>query len=331
MFDRVKENLLLRLCLILTLIIYIPWDNFLLITVKGESSLLSSVPGEMENGMGGSINNESLFQGEFFFDFDPEFDPDFIGIPEPEDYSMPQVLTFSSYTLQSGDIIGHIAIMTGLNEDTLVSVNNINNTRLLQIGQNLRIPNQDGIYYQVRQGDTLVEIAEQYGTTVERITTVNELFSENINAGMNIFIPEGRMDWVRRQEINGDLFLWPSRGRITSPYGWRLDPFGSGIRQFHTGIDIGGTIGTPIVAAMSGRVAHVGYDGVYGNYLIINHHSGYRTLYAHLSTVRVRAGAYVATGQRIGDVGISGRVTGPHLHFTVYKDGVTVNPLTLMR
>jgi murein DD-endopeptidase MepM/ murein hydrolase activator NlpD len=82
---------------------------------------------------------------------------------------------------------------------------------------------------------------------------------------------------------------------------------------------------------MAGRVSTVGYNDAFGNYAVISHHSGYRTLYAHLSVVRVKAGAYVGTGQRIGDVGSTGVSTGPHLHFTVYKNGVTVNPRSLMK
>ena len=82
---------------------------------------------------------------------------------------------------------------------------------------------------------------------------------------------------------------------------------------------------------MAGRVTAVGYNNVYGNYVVINHHSGYRTLYGHLNAIRTRTGAYVVQGERVGDVGSTGQSTGPHLHFTVYKNGVTVNPRALMR
>jgi murein DD-endopeptidase MepM/ murein hydrolase activator NlpD len=82
---------------------------------------------------------------------------------------------------------------------------------------------------------------------------------------------------------------------------------------------------------MAGRVSAVGFDGVSGNYVVISHHSGYRTLYAHLSVIRTMVGAYVRGGDIIGDVGSTGLSTGPHLHFTVYKNGVTVNPQSLIR
>jgi murein DD-endopeptidase MepM/ murein hydrolase activator NlpD len=251
------------------------------------------------------------------------------GVPEPKEYSRPQMLLHTSYTIKQGDTVGQIAWNFGLNQDTVLSVNTIKNSRLLQIGQMLRIPNQDGILYKVKNGDSLTKIAENYQVEVSALRTVNELFSERINAGSTIFIPGAKLNLMDLQEINGDLFIWPVRGYITSRYGYRASPFG-GARQFHTGLDIGAAMGTPIRAAMAGRVSTVSYNETSGNYVVITHHSGYRTLYAHLSIVRVKAGAYVRTGDRVGDVGSTGLSTGPHLHFTVYKNGVTINPTAVI-
>jgi murein DD-endopeptidase MepM/ murein hydrolase activator NlpD len=252
------------------------------------------------------------------------------GAMEPPEYSPPQMLFYSAYTVVQGDTIGGIVQNFGLNQDTLISLNGIKNSRLLRIGQVLRIPNQDGILYTVKEGDVLDAIAEKYRADPGDIQTVNELFSEQVNAGSSLFIPGARLEWTDLQEINGDLFIWPVRGYITSLYGYRVSPFSPGQRQFHTGIDIGSPLGTPIKAAMGGRVSATGYNDISGNYVVISHHSGYRTLYAHMSVIRVKAGAYVKTGERIGDVGSTGLSTGPHLHFTVYKNGVTVNPRILM-
>jgi murein DD-endopeptidase MepM/ murein hydrolase activator NlpD len=252
------------------------------------------------------------------------------GILEPEAFSKPRLLFFNTYSIQKGDIIGNLAAEFGLNEDTLISANNIKNTRTIQIGQVLRVPNQDGVFYSVKKDDTLASIAEKYQTEPEAIRITNELFSETVRANTSLFIPGARLDWVERQEINGDLFIWPVSGYITSPYGYRKSPF-TGIRQFHSGLDIGSPMGTPIRAAMSGRVSAVGWDDVLGNFAVVSHHSGYRTLYGHMSVIRVKAGAYIGTGERIGDVGSTGLSTGPHLHFTVYKNGITTNPRSLMK
>jgi murein DD-endopeptidase MepM/ murein hydrolase activator NlpD len=309
---------LLRMAVLITLLFYLPGLRFGMDREK--------VPPENENGMGGGISLEQNLPGLASAGMDLEVS----GVPEPEEYSKPQVLTFTSYTLEKGDMIGSIAAKTGLNEDTLISVNGIKNTRLMQIGQVIKIPNQDGVYYTAKEGDTLESIAERYKTEITRIRTANELFSDSLALNASVFIPGAKMDWVNRQEINGDLFIWPSPGYITSTYGYRVSPF-TRARQFHSGLDIGAPLGAPIKAAMAGRVSYVGYDPSFGNYVVITHHSGYRTLYAHMSMVRVKAGAYVDTGQRIGDVGTSGLSTGPHLHFTVYKNGVTVNPRSLMK
>jgi murein DD-endopeptidase MepM/ murein hydrolase activator NlpD len=252
------------------------------------------------------------------------------GMPEPEFYSKPRMLLSFSYKVQRGDTIGVLAETFGLNQDTLLSLNGIKNSRLLQIGQVLRIPNQDGSLYRVKTGDTLAAVAEKYETDIETILTANELFSETVNPNTSLFIPGARLSRTDLQEINGDLFLWPVRGYITSSYGSRPSPF-TGVRQFHTGLDIGVPYGTPIKAAMAGRVSAVGYDGVTGNYVVITHHSGYRTLYGHMSRHRTQTGAYVRTGDIIGEVGSTGLSTGPHLHFTVYKNGVTVNPRALIK
>jgi murein DD-endopeptidase MepM/ murein hydrolase activator NlpD len=276
-------------------------------------------------GMGGGHPGNALAENA-----PPEGESVIAGLLEPEAFSKPRTLLYGSYRVQKGDIIGDIAEKFGLNQDTLISSNGIKNTRLIQIGQELKIPNQDGILHKVQNGDTLAALGEKYQSSAEAIQTANELFSETIRPGTVLFIPGARLDWIRLQEINGDLFLWPVPGYITSPYGYRRSPF-TGLRQFHSGLDIGSPMGTPIRAAMSGRVSAAGWDDGFGNYVVVSHHSGYRTLYAHMSVIRVKAGAYVGTGERIGDVGSTGRSTGPHLHFTVYKNGVTVNPRALMK
>jgi murein DD-endopeptidase MepM/ murein hydrolase activator NlpD len=275
--------------------------------------------------MGGGYSGNALSENT-----PPEGELAIAGLLEPEVFSKPRTLLYGSYTVQKGDIIGDIAERFGLNQDTLISSNGIKNTRLIQIGQVLKIPNQDGILHTVQNGDTLAALGEKYQSAVEAIQTANELFSDTIHHGTVLFIPGARLDWINLQEINGDLFLWPVSGYITSPYGYRRSPF-TGLRQFHSGLDIGSPMGTPIRAAMSGRVSAVGWDDSFGNYVVVSHHSGYRTLYAHMSVIRVKSGAYVGTGERIGDVGSTGLSTGPHLHFTVYKNGVTVNPRTLMK
>ncbi|MBR4448746.1 MAG: M23 family metallopeptidase, partial [Treponema sp.] len=86
-----------------------------------------------------------------------------------------------------------------------------------------------------------------------------------------------------------------------------------------------------IYSAMSGKVVYVGWSNIFGNYVIINHGNGYQSLYGHMSKTLCRTGKTVAQGEKIGLVGSTGYSTGPHLHFTVYKNGKLVDPMTLLK
>jgi murein DD-endopeptidase MepM/ murein hydrolase activator NlpD len=114
--------------------------------------------------------------------------------------------------------------------------------------------------------------------------------------------------------------IWPVDGPITSPFGMRWG-------TLHPGIDIGVPMGTPIAAAASGRVIVAGYDGGYGNLVVIDNGNGIATAYAHQSSIAVTVGQDVSQGQVIGYVGSTGFSTGPHLHFEVRVDGSPVDPL----
>ncbi|MCL2316154.1 MAG: M23 family metallopeptidase [Actinomycetia bacterium] len=122
---------------------------------------------------------------------------------------------------------------------------------------------------------------------------------------------------------------WPVRGPITSPYGWRNDPF-TGVRSFHSGTDIGAPCGTPVVTTIAGTVAVVATDPARGNYIVIDHGSGLRTLYAHLSRQLTVVGRHVGSGQVIGLVGTTGRSTGCHLHFEAAQNGATFDSRRLL-
>ncbi|HKU81997.1 MAG TPA: peptidoglycan DD-metalloendopeptidase family protein [Candidatus Tumulicola sp.] len=120
-------------------------------------------------------------------------------------------------------------------------------------------------------------------------------------------------------------FSWPVTGTITSPFGWRSNPFG-GSPEFHQGLDIAAPTGTTVTAAAGGTVIMAQWYGGYGNYILIDHGGGYSTGYGHLSAIYVSNGQAVKRGQAIGAVGSTGASTGPHLHFEVRIDGKPVDP-----
>ena len=250
------------------------------------------------------------------------------------DISFSQPVTFQTYTVKSGDTISGITYKFGLtNISTLIAVNDIGNVRQLRSGQKLKIPSMDGLLYTVATNDTLEGLSTRYKVTVEDILDVNDLDSVTLNKGQQLFIPGAKMDATSLQRAMGELFIWPLSGgyRISSRFGPRLDPF-TGVPSSHTGIDLAIVQGTPIKAAMSGKIAVVGYTNVYGNYVIIDHENGYQTLYAHLQKpAPVTKGQRVAQGTKIGLVGNTGYSTGPHLHFTVYKNGKLIDPETVLK
>jgi murein DD-endopeptidase MepM/ murein hydrolase activator NlpD len=118
----------------------------------------------------------------------------------------------------------------------------------------------------------------------------------------------------------------PVVGVITDGFGPRLDPV-TGKPAFHEGLDISVAIGTVVTAPADGVVVFANRDSGYGRLIKINHGYGYTTLYGHLEKFLVKEGAKVTRGQPIGKVGMSGRTTGPHLHYEVWKDGEKQNPL----
>ena len=248
-------------------------------------------------------------------------------------YNFTQPVSYQTYKVRNGDTISGIAKKFGLtNVSTLISVNDIGNVRQLAAGQKLKIPSIDGIIYTVKKGDSLSAITGKYKVSLEQLLDVNELTSETLSAGQQLFLPGAAMDAASLRNAMGELFRLPiaAKFRWSSPYGYRIDPIAN-VKSFHTGTDMACPTGTPILAAMSGKVTTTGINRVYGNYVIIDHGNGYQTLYAHMSKIIASKGQWVSQGTRIGLVGSTGYSTGPHLHFTVYKKGKLVDPMTVLK
>ncbi len=130
----------------------------------------------------------------------------------------------------------------------------------------------------------------------------------------------------RREGLNSTPSIRPSMARISSGFGYRLDPFGQRTTKRHNGIDFAGKPDSPIVVTADGVVRHAGWVPSYGQAILVDHGFGYSTLYAHTTGLRVKAGDVVKRGDKIATMGSSGRSTGTHLHYEVWKDGQAVNP-----
>ncbi len=159
----------------------------------------------------------------------------------------------------------------------------------------------------------------------ENISLLQNLIPENAHALEEL---KGEVDeYIRR--LAATPSICPARGRFTSGFGMRRTPYGGG-SQFHYGVDIAGSHGSPIYATADGKVSQAGYRGSYGNLIVIHHGYGFQTYYAHLSKYAVSPGTWVKRGQVIGYMGRTGRATGTHLHYEVHVNGVAVNPSRYM-
>ncbi len=247
----------------------------------------------------------------------------------------------SKYVVKGGDTIYGIAYQFGLAPETILWSNPEleDNPHWLGVGQEIRILPMDGIYHQVGGNDTIEAIASAYKVKPEAIINypLNELDSPDmlIQLGQWLVVPGGRKPFVpmavtslvnysanvpQGALVGTGILGWPVVGRISQGY-----------FNYHQALDIESPIGTAILSVDSGFVAASGFDGSgYGNIVVIDHGNGLQSVYAHLKTSYVDVGDSVSKGQTIGEVGMTGRSTGPHLHLEIRQGSIRLNPISFL-
>ncbi len=241
--------------------------------------------------------------------------------------STPVLEALKEHKVKLGETLESIAKQYDVTTATLMGLNPRNRDRIVKVGRILKIPPLNGIAYEVKNQETYKSIAEKYRVRPDVIFEYNGCQ----NRPKTVFIPG--VVWkpapVIAKIISPNLlpnlnetivmqtggYPLPYRVPVTSGYGWRNNPV-TGQWAFHSGIDLGASMGTPVLAAKTGKVEFAGWEGGYGNFIEIVHNS-FGTRYAHLSQIYVTQGQRVVKGQQIGRVGSTGRSTGPHLHFEV--------------
>jgi murein DD-endopeptidase MepM/ murein hydrolase activator NlpD len=253
-----------------------------------------------------------------------------------------KAVKITNYVVKDGDTLWSIANAFDLDINSLFGCNKLSDSNILKVGTTIRVPNQDGIMLVVKSGQTLDGLAKEYGVFMEAILSANEMSPGDVLvAGREIFLPGAKVSAfvesngarvaVARSSVSASQgFGWPVVGKISSSFGWRKDPVRGG-RDFHTGLDIRAPRGRQIVASQGGKVVHSGWMGGYGKTIVISHSGGVTTLYAHCSSLLVKAGANVKRGQKIALIGSTGRSTGNHVHFEVRKSGTPMNPLKYIK
>jgi murein DD-endopeptidase MepM/ murein hydrolase activator NlpD len=255
------------------------------------------------------------------------------------------------HTVQQGETLKSIAEKYNLKEvNTLAWLNGISPKSPIKPGQVLKILPVDGVLHKVKKGDTLCSISRVYGL-INKDEDCNSggaqpivdypfnTFTDDqfgLQVGQYLVIPDGVMPEpeqpqtaiARKLTPNAGAvsatgkFSWPTQGVITQKFSW-----------YHKGIDIANHVGTPILAADSGRVIVAGWkdNTGYGNRVMIDHGNGYITLYAHMSVIAVQEGQTVRRGDVLGQMGSTGRSTGPHCHFEIRHGGVNEDPFSYLK
>ncbi|PIR82545.1 hypothetical protein COU20_01970 [Candidatus Kaiserbacteria bacterium CG10_big_fil_rev_8_21_14_0_10_59_10] len=242
----------------------------------------------------------------------------------------PKNSTISIYVVREGDTLSGIAELFGVSANTIRWANNIPTSGMIRVGQTLTILPITGVQYTVKKGDTLSSIAKVYGGEAEEIAQFNGLEMTALAVGSTIIIPDGTLALApspapraaRSSTARSSTASAPSS--TPAQAGYYIRPLSGGTRtqgiHGYNAVDIAAPAGTPIMASAPGDVIVArssGWNGGYGQYVVVRHGNGTQTLYAHASSVIVGVGQYVVQGQVIGYVGSTGQSTGPHLHFEI--------------
>lgn len=217
-----------------------------------------------------------------------------------------------------------------INIDTVIGFNPDMEHVEAYVGRPVLLPNQVGTLHQVQAGDSVASVEKDYKLDPGAVRKANRVGWGGLRPGEVLFLPGARprqfTPAMQALYAGRDFFRSPLAGQFTSFVGVRVDPF-TGAQRHHNGVDIRAKFNALVAAAADGTVSLAGWNDGFGKCVIIDHEQGYRTLYGHLNAILVHPGQRVKQFQYIGRVGMTGRTTGPHLHFTIWKDGKLQNPL----
>ena len=243
------------------------------------------------------------------------------------------------YVIEEGDTVASIAKKFGVDTDTIKWQNNLTGDKI-KIGQTLEILPVTGIAHKVAKGDTVYSIAKKYDSSAQAVVdfpfnTFSNDETFELAIGQVVIVPDGvkpqelLIASPRTRQITPDAgsvvasgnFVWPTAGTLSQNFAW-----------YHPGTDIANRAAPNVVAADAGVVTYAGcLNWGYGCHVRLDHGNGYTTLYAHFREAYVVVGQRVNRGDALGKMGSTGRSTGTHLHFEIAKNGVKLNPLSVLR
>jgi murein DD-endopeptidase MepM/ murein hydrolase activator NlpD len=227
----------------------------------------------------------------------------------------------SIYTVRKGDTLSEIALMFDVSVNTIIWANDLGRAGSIREGQNLVILPISGVRHTIAKGDTIKGIVAKYKVDLEEVLIYNDLTLSSV------LIP-GRVLIIPDAEISGQVPSSSSNiaaSKSPSYPGYYIRPIQGGHKSQgihgHNGVDLAAPVGTPIYASAAGTVIVSikggGWNGGYGNYIVISHSNGTQTLYSHNQENLVIVGETVEQGQMIARIGLTGKTTGPHVHFEI--------------
>lgn len=239
--------------------------------------------------------------------------------------------TISVYTVQKGDSFEKIAKMFGVSVNTILWANDLSRTSVIKDGQTLIILPISGVRHVVKSKETLKSIVLKYKADFDEVADYNNLTATSVLAvGDVIIVPDAEIvPVITKPKLPANAAKNPTaalHGASGPSYpGYYIKPIKGGTRSQglhgYNAVDLASPVGTPIYASAAGTVIissfNTGWNHGYGNYIVISHPNGSQTLYAHMSANLAKVGDQVEQGQLIGKIGMTGKTTGPHVHFEI--------------
>ena len=230
--------------------------------------------------------------------------------PGEEEYNDPQGFY---YEVEKGDNLKKLAKKFNIHENAILDYNNLPDPSYLPIGKDIYIPSKEDF-----KGFSKVLAKKKLKKTKKSSSKQKKTVS------MKKKVKKSFRSSKKQKTLKGK-FTWPLKGVVTSKFGLRWG-------RRHDGIDIAAPKGTPIYSTADGEVLHIKWKHPgYGHLLIIKHGKNFVSIYAHNKNIFVKSGQKVKQGQKIASVGMTGRTTGPHLHFEIRLDNRPVNPLRFLK
>ena len=270
-------------------------------------------------------------------------------------YAVRPGLETGVYKVNDGDSPYTIASRFGVSVETVLVANNLNEVGVIKPGQELKIPSVTGIIYKPQSSDTCESLTEKFKLNDEGwdvLLNANDIeICEDLLAQAEVVIPQDNVSLPKELQKPKLVIRSNTRGQIAATTASAPANFAGGSGNFvwptvfkginqyfhrrHNGIDITCNKQNPgpaVYASDDGFVEFSGWGaGGWGNTIVINHGNGFKTRAAHLSVLNVKAGEKVTQGEPVGLCGSTGRSSGPHVHWTIYKNGVAVNPLSYVK